>query len=84
MGERGLGRKGKGGNKNREIIGQYEVGGCQRGEEAPHLACALGPATWGSNPASLSLSQFFLLNNFSNSSSSKSFYSFALLCADIS
>ena len=40
IGERGLGRKGKGGNKDREIIGQYEVGGWQRGEEAPHLAFA--------------------------------------------
>ena len=50
MGERGLARKGKGGNIDREIIGQYEGGGWQRGKEAPHLACALGPATWGSGP----------------------------------
>ena len=50
MGKRGLGRKGKGGNKDREIIGQHEGRSWQRGKEAPHLACALGPATWGSGP----------------------------------
>ena len=49
MGERGLGRKG--GKKDREIIRQHEGRSWQRGKEAPHLACALGPATWGSGPA---------------------------------
>ena len=48
--ERGLGREGKGGNKYREVISQHEGGGWQRGKEAPHLACALDPATWGSGP----------------------------------
>ena len=50
MGERGICRKGKMRNKDREIIGQHEGGGWQRGKEAPHLACPLGPATWGSGP----------------------------------
>ena len=37
MGERGWGRKREGED-------------WQKGEGAPHLACAFGPATWGSGP----------------------------------
>ena len=37
MGERGWGRKREGED-------------WQKADGAPHLACALGPATWGSSP----------------------------------
>ena len=50
MGERSWGRKREGGKKEREITSQHEAEDWQRGERAPHLACALGPATWGSGP----------------------------------